>query len=84
MHQSAFGLSLAADAFALVLCEGEGELAGLLEDLAGPGQPLDLLDLAQAALAERLADDLCEVPDFPAVVVGHELAEVVWVRRRYL
>lgn len=35
--KSPFGLALPADAFSLVLGEGEGELVSLIEDLAGPG-----------------------------------------------
>lgn len=78
--KSPFGLALPADAFSLVLSEGEGELVGLVEDLACPRQALDLLYLCDAALAERLVDHLCQVLDLLAVVVSHEVAELVWVR----
>ena len=78
--KSPFGQALPADALSLVLGEGEGELVGLVEDLAGPGQALDLLYLCDAALAECLVDHLCQVLDLLAVVVSHEVAELVWVR----
>ena len=71
------GLALAADAFSLVLGEGEGELVGLVEDLAGPGQPLDLLYFGEVVLAERLVDHLGQVLYLLAVVLHHKLAELV-------